>query len=323
MNAVTLPGTDLAVSRVCLGTGGLGTALTRDGSFALLDAFADAGGNFIDTAHVYGNWVPGDRHQSEKTIGPWLKSTGQRDRFIVATKGGHPELATPHISRLSPEEITTDLSESLDLLGIDTIDLYWLHRDDPARPVGEMLEVLNQHVEAGLIRSFGCSNWRPERIREAHNYAAMHALRPFVASQVFWSLAVPNPGAMPADCPPMDAEAAALYATSGMSVLAYSSQARGFFTKASTGGVQSLKEGVRRAYENAETLARLTRAEELARRLGTSVTAVVLAYIMSQPFVGVPIVGSHTPEQLRDSLSGADLTLPPDLLHYLTGDVTV
>jgi aryl-alcohol dehydrogenase-like predicted oxidoreductase len=183
---VSLPQTDLTVSRVALGSSMIGSRVDRDGSFALLDAFVEAGGTFLDTAHVYANWAPGPRSISEKTIGAWLKATGARDRLVIATKGGHPEPGQGRVSRLSPAEIVGDLDESLEFPGVDRVDLYWLHRDDLDRPVGEMLEVVNEQARLGKTRYFGCSNWRPNRIREAQTYAAAHNLRPFVACFVRW-----------------------------------------------------------------------------------------------------------------------------------------
>jgi aryl-alcohol dehydrogenase-like predicted oxidoreductase len=321
---LTLPQTDLTVSRVALGSSMIGSRVNRDDSFALLDAFVGAGGTFIDTAHVYANWAPGPRSISEKTIGAWLKATGLRNKLIIATKGGHPEPGNSRVSRLSPAEIVGDLDESLDYLGIDRIDLYWLHRDDLNRPVGEMLEVVNEQARLGKIRYFGCSNWRPNRIREAQTYAATHNLRPFVASQIFWSLAVPNPGVVAWDHAHLDDEAEAFYATAGMSVHAFTSQARGFFTKTSQGGLSSLSPNLRKDFENPTTLARLERAQQVAKEIGTSVTAVVIASIASRPFASVPILGCVTLDQLQDSLGDVDLTLSPERLRYLLhGNVEV
>ncbi len=317
MKYVTLPQTDLTVSRVALGSSMIGSRIDHDSSFALLDAFVEAGGTFIDTAHVYANWAPGPRNISEKTIGAWLKETGSRERLVIATKGGHPEPGHDRISRLSPAEIVTDLDESLDCLGVTYVDFYWLHRDDLNRPAGEMLEVVNEQAALGKIRYFGCSNWQPERIREANVYAAAHHLRPFAASQIFWSLAIPNPGVVAWDHASMDEEAEVFYATAGMSVHAFTSQARGFFTKAAAGGLAALSPQLRRDFENPPTLARLERAQQVAHDLGTTVTAIVLASITGRPFVGVPILGCVNVEQLNDSLGDIDLTLSPESLHFL------
>jgi aryl-alcohol dehydrogenase-like predicted oxidoreductase len=317
MQYVTLPQTDLKVSCVALGSSMIGSRVNRDDSFALFDAFVEAGGTFLDTAHVYANWAPGPRSISEKTIGAWLKASGARGKLVIASKGGHPEPGYDRISRLSPAEIVGDLDESLDFLGIERLDLYWLHRDDLNRPVGEMLEVVNEQVQLGKIRYFGCSNWRPARIREAQAYAAAHKLRPFVASQIFWSLAVPNSGVVAWDHADMDDEAEGFYATAGLSVHAFTSQARGYFTKATDGGLESLNPKLRHDFENPVTLARLQRAQQLARELGTTVTAVILASIMSRPFVSVPILGCVNLDQLRDSLGGVDLTLSSENLRFL------
>lgn len=236
MKYVTLTNTDLTVSRICLGTGSLGSVVPRPAAFAIMDAFVDAGGTFFDSAHYYANWIPGERHLSEKTIGAWLKARGGKGNLVIATKGGHPDAETPNVSRLAPRDIVGDLDASLDLLGLSTIDLYWLHRDDPRRPVGEIVETLNDQLRLGKIRFLGCSNWRPARIREAHAYASAHGLQSFVASQIFWSLAVPNPGTVKWDQAAMDDEAAEFYRTASMSVHAFTSQAKGFFAKADQSG---------------------------------------------------------------------------------------
>lgn len=317
MQYKTIPNTDLRISNISLGTAALGSIVTLDDSFKLLDAYCAAGGNFLDTAHVYADWLGGERHKSEKTLSQWLRLDGNRQRVVLATKGGHPDMATPLTPRLAPNEIVNDLNESLDCLGVDKIDLYWLHRDDPQRPVDEMLETLDQQVRLGKIRYLGCSNWQPERIRAAQQYARQHGLTPFVASQVHWSLAVANPGAFASDHALMDANAEAYYASAGLGVVCYTSQARGFLSKAAEVGLDELKPELRRDFENAESLARLERAQELARRLGTTVSAIVLAYITSQPLVAVPIIGPLRLEHLNDSLNSADLTLSPDLLRFL------
>ncbi len=151
MNLTHLPDTQLHVFPISMGSTALGSTLDRETSFRLLDAYTDAGGNFIDTAAVYANWLPIERSISEKTIGAWLRERRNRAQVVLSTKGAHPELATMHISRLSPAEIASDLEDSLRHLGVETIDIYWLHRDDPSRPVAEILETLSAHARAGKI----------------------------------------------------------------------------------------------------------------------------------------------------------------------------
>jgi aryl-alcohol dehydrogenase-like predicted oxidoreductase len=268
---------------------------------------------------VYADWHGGERHMSEKTIGAWLKQASQRDHAIIATKGGHPDLATALIPRLAPEQIVSDLDQSLECLGIEQIDLYYLHRDDPNRPVGEILETLNQQIRLGKIRAIGCSNWQPERIRAAQAYATAHDLHPFIVSQLFWSLAIANPGTFASDHAVMEDAALAFYIETGMAVTSFTSQARGFFTKAAASGLDSLKPDRRRDFENPENIGRLARAQQLTQQLGVSVSAIVLAYITSQPIIGVPIIGPLSHAQLHDSLAAADLTLTPEQVRFLSG----
>ena len=183
-----IPNTQLEPSVICFGTVPIGSALNEQDSFRLMDAYLDYGGNFIDTANVYGDWIPGEKSISEKTIGKWMKQTGVRDRVILGTKGAHPKLTSMHIPRLSPEHIIHDIDQSLGHLQTDYIDLYWLHRDDPTHPVEAIMDVLNRQIELGKIRSIGCSNWSVKRIAEAQEYARSNGLAGFVANQMMWSL---------------------------------------------------------------------------------------------------------------------------------------
>src|ERR1043165_779362 len=157
MKYVTLPGTRLRVASISLGTAVLGSAVDRGSSFALLDAFVHAGGTLIDTARVYADWLGGERALSEKTIGAWLRAAGLRGQGVVVTKGGHPEMATPLTARLAPDDLVGDLDASLACLGVEQIDLYYLHRDDPSRPVDAIMETLDAQVRLGKIRHAACS----------------------------------------------------------------------------------------------------------------------------------------------------------------------
>ena len=107
-----------------------------------MDAFVGAGGTFIDTANVYGDWIPETKSSSEKVIGAWLKERGNRDKVIIATKGAHPLLSSMNVPRCSPKEIVHDIDQSLGHLQCEVIDFFWMHRDDPTRPTGEIIETL-------------------------------------------------------------------------------------------------------------------------------------------------------------------------------------
>lgn len=306
-----LPGTDLSPSVICLGTALLGSTIPRDDAFRLLDAFVEAGGCFLDSAHCYADWLGGERSVSEKTIGAWMRARGNRRDVVVATKGAHPEMPSMRL-RLSPEEITKDLTESLEYLGVETIDLYWLHRDDPSRPVAEILGVLGEHARAGRIRYYGCSNWSAARMEEAREHAARAGMRGFVASQNMWSLARPVAAAI-GDRTLVcmgDAEVA-FHRLHGMAAVPFSSQAGGLFAKMERGMEPPP------LYRSEENRRRFERAQVLARRHGRTVNDVALAYLTSQEFPVFPIVGCRDLEQLAASMGAAGFRLEPEEVRLL------
>jgi aryl-alcohol dehydrogenase-like predicted oxidoreductase len=319
----SIANTALKPSAICLGTGDFGSGMPRDGAFAILDAFAEQGGNFADSAHVYAAWRPDGIGASERTLGAWVKSRGRRQDFIVGTKGAHPLLESMHISRMSPAEITQDLTESLDRLDSDYIDIYWLHRDAPEVPVGEILGVLNEHIAAGRIHEIGASNWSAARLQEAADYAAGHHLRSFCASQVGYSLAqvaTGNPAAMPGTLY-MDEPMWAFHQKTALPVVAFTSQAMGFFSgkyAANGAGSETPKgQSVAQFYFSPANFTRLERAQALAARLGCTANQINLAYLMSQPFTVIPIVGSRSPEQIRASCAAVQVTLGPADVAWL------
>ncbi len=322
MNRLRLPHSALEVFPISMGSTALGSTIDRTGSFRLLDAYAAAGGNFIDTAAVYANWLPIERSISEKTIGAWMSERRNRARLVISTKGAHPELATMHISRLSPAEITADLEASLAHLQVETIDFYWLHRDDPARPVAEILETLAAQVKAGKIRCFGCSNWHTPRIREAQTYAQAHGLPGFSGNQMMWALAAVDPDRL-ADktMAIMDEEMREYHRENGMLAMPYTSQAGGYFSKLAEGRVSNPAGGrvtnTANPYNIPRNHARLERIRQLAVQTGLSITQIVLGYLRSQPFTTVPIIGPKTLAQLEDSLTAAEVQLTPEQLVFL------
>jgi len=314
-----IPNSTLTPAAISLGTSNFGAAIAQSDAFTLLDAYVDHGGNFLDTAEVYANWRPDlPRSISERTLGAWMAARGNRDRIFIGTKGGHPALDSMHISRLTPADILHDLTGSLQRLQREYIDLYWLHRDDPTIPVGEILEPLGAQVRAGKIRAFGCSNWRTARMREAWHYANDHQLHGFVANQPMWSLAQPNPAAfgMPG-LAAMDEEMHAFHRESGWAVIPYTSQARGFFTKLANGGVENLGDGERKSYLNEVNLARLARVQTIAAAHNVTVAQVVLAYLICQPVPTIPVVGCRTVAQLVESMGASEITLSAEEVAYL------
>jgi len=317
MRLLTIPNTNLTVSALSLGAGPLGTRTPRDQAYEMLDHYFDQGGNFLDTAHIYAAWVANGWGESERTVGEWIRSRKARAKAVIGTKGGHPHLNSMLTSRLSSAEIDQDLTESLERLQIDEIDLYWMHRDDPRRPVGDILSTLETAVTRGKIRYYGCSNWSPTRMREARDVAAANGMTGFVASQPGWSLAVRNIG--PNDDPTsrfMDDETYEFHLETGLAVAAYSSQANGFFAGPYRRDLlppsPGVNPGVARSYYSETNFARLDRTRELAARHNCQPNDIALAYLTSQPFPTCAILGCGTIEHLRESLTAADLLLTPE-----------
>jgi len=316
MKQVKITGTELVSSTIALGGVPLGSQLNEAESFALMDAYIDKGGNMVDTAEVYANWLPGEKSISEITIGKWMKARNNRNSLVVTTKGGHPVMSTMEIGRLAPEEIAEDVEGSLRRLQVDTIDLYWLHRDDRKRSAGEIIETLNKLVKEGKIRYFGCSNWSADRIEEAQSYAASHQLQGFSANQPMWSLAtIDLSTCWDPTLAAMDNAMLKLHLETGLTAIPYSSQAQGIFTKLAEGRIAF--EDISSIYQSEANRIKLDKVVKLSAEKGITISQVVLAYILSHPFVSIPIIGSHTIKQLEDSLKADEVRLTADELAYL------
>lgn len=319
--------TGLEVSAVCLGAADFGTRIDEPHAFDLLDRFAAAGGNFIDTANFYGRWMQDGINHSERIIGKWMASRANRDSIVVGTKGGHPAFSPgfetrPLVHRLSAGEIASDLEASLDALDTDRIDLYWLHYDDPSRPVAEMIETLEALVDAGKIRYYGCCNWSAPRLLEAQACCRSRSSRGFVANQLLWNLAAHNPSALWVEgMQSMRAEMREIHRDSAMACIPYSSQAGGFFSKALQPGFSSDPRyaGLRANYSNPETMRRVARVERFSAETGYEPTQIALACLINQPFVTVPIIGPHDDAQLSSSIAAIDIDLDACDLAFLSG----
>ena len=290
---------ELPLSRLALGTLGFSPD-TRDRDYAVLDAWVEAGGTVIDTAHVY------EGGGAERLIGMWLRDRpGVRERLVIVTKGAHPD---GDRVRVTPEDIASDLSDSIGRLG-GPVDLYLLHRDDPGVDVAELIEALEAHRRAGEIRAYGVSNWTLARVEEANAHAAALGVAGICVNSPHLSLAVQNEPPWPGCMSATDAESRAWHARTGMPLLAWSAQAGGFF--AGSGGESSL------AYQNAANRERRERAARLGRRTGHSANAVALAWVLAQPFPVVAIIGPHSVGHLRSSLDALDVVLGAEDARWL------
>ncbi len=319
MHYITIPNTVLQPSSLCLGTADIGGSIDCESSFRILDAYVDAGGNFLDSAQVYADWLPGERSSSEKTLGRWMVARGNRGKLIVATKGAHPRLSSMQVTRMSRSEIEQDINESLQHLQTDTIDLYWLHRDAPQVPVTTIIDILNDQVKAGKIRYFGCSNWQLPRLKAAQEYAAQHGLQGFVGNQPLWNIGVPDYAAIgDPTLALMDSAMWAYHQQTGLAAIPFSSQANGFFNKLAQGQTARIKANTARIYQGPENQQRAARIQELAQTTGLTITQIVLGYLLAQPFPTIPIVGCQNVAQVQDSMAAADVRLTPEQLTFLT-----
>lgn len=295
MQTVRLSGTDLTVSRLCMGTVNFGTALDQGQADEHLERFLKLGGNFVDTAHVYSDWIPGEKSRSEKTLGSWIRRH-RREDLVICTKGGHFDFAAPRVSRVKPEELKRDLEESLEYLQTDHVEIYMLHRDNPAVPVGEIMDCLDGFIREGKVRYPACSNWSARRTAEANEYARKNGKAPFAVNELLWSMAVPNRKALPADYVVMDDEMMALGRESGLNFMCFSALAKGYLTRRAAG--RPVSEELHRTYDNEHN-------ERLLEKLSTlpearDVTAASLQYFAGQPVTAVPIVTFSTAEQLAE-----------------------
>ncbi len=298
---------DREVSRLVLGT----MVMHMDAlelTYALLDAWRAAGGNILDTAHLY------NAGGSERAIGQYLQDRGCREELVILTKGAHHNQDR---RRVTPEDITCDLRDSLARLKTDYVDLYVLHRDDPEVPVDEIVDVLNVHQRAGRIRCFGGSNWSPERLDAANAYAAAKGLQGFVCSSPNFSLAVPNETIWLGCLSATDPESRAWYTRTQMPLFAWSSQARGFFSGAFSPENVHESEFMARVYDSPGNWERLRRASELGARRGRTAIQVALAWTLHQPFRVYPLVGPANLEELVSCLAAADLELSPEETAWL------
>lgn len=296
MNRFILPGTELSVSPLCFGSGNFGTKLKLDQVEELLDYFFSQGGNFLDTAHVYGDWGPGERSLSEKTMAKALKSL-KPENVVISTKGAHYKVSAPKVSRVNPEQILIDLNESLEFMERDCFDIYFLHRDNPDVPVDEIMDCLDEQVKKGKIKNLGCSNWQVSRIREANAYAEKTGKAKFAVNQFMWSMAKINEPALPADYAFVSDETIQYCKENNMGIMCFTSQASGYFTRRWKG--ETLHPGVARSYDNPEN-DRIFETEIKGLKSSAEVTQYCLKYFTRQPVKAVPIVSCSSLEHLKE-----------------------
>ena len=302
----------LQVAPLAFGGNVFGWTADETTSFALLDAFVDAGFNLVDTADVYSRWVPGHSGgESETIIGRWLKKTGKRERIVLATKVGK-EMGPGKIG-LAPAYIRSAVEDSLRRLQTDRIDLYQSHDDeDQATPFGDTLGAYAELIKAGKVRAIGASNFSAARLAAALDASQVHGLPRYETLQPLHNLA---------DRSTYEGELEALCRKEGIGVIPFFSLARGFLTGKYRSTADAAKsprgKGVVADYLNPRGLRILAALDELSAQLGATPAQVALAWQMARPGLTAPIASATSVAQLQEILASARLVLDPAAIAKL------
>ncbi|WP_447009527.1 aldo/keto reductase [Saccharothrix hoggarensis] len=298
---------DLGVSRLCLGGNVFGWTADEETSFAVLDAYVAAGGDFVDTADAYSAWAEGHTGgESETIIGRWLRSRGNRDRVVVATKVG----MLAGLDDLKAATIERAAEDSLRRLGVDHIDLYYAHKDDPGTPQEETLAAFDRLVRAGKVRHIAASNYTADRLTSALAVSEREGFAGFVALQQAYNLVDRS----------YEGELSRAVADHGLSSAPYWGLAKGFLTGKYRPGVtvESARAAAASRYLDERGLRVLTALDEVAAGRGTTPAAVALAWLADQPTVAAPIASARTVDQLAELLPALELRLAADEIAALS-----
>jgi aryl-alcohol dehydrogenase-like predicted oxidoreductase len=304
-----LGSSDLEVFPLSLGGNVFGWTSDEAQSFAVLDAYAAAGGNFLDTADSYSAWVEGNKGgESETIIGKWLKARGNRSDIVVATKvSQHPEYPG-----LSGANIKAAADASLRRLDTDYIDLYFTHFDKPEVPVDEIIGALDDLVKAGKVRHIAASNITPERLQESLEFSDREGLARYVALQPHYNLVSRDT---------YEGALRDVASRAGLAAVPYFSLASGFLTGKYRPGttVDSARaEGAAKHLDSERGVRVLAALDEVAQAHDAPVATVALAWLAAQPTVAAPIASARTVEQLPALIGVADLVLTGGELARLT-----
>lgn len=301
----------LQVSPLCFGGNVFGWTVDEATSFSLLDAWLDAGFNFIDTADVYSRWAPGHTGgESETIIGKWLKASGKRDRVVLATKVGM-DMGDGKVG-LKPAYIRQAVEDSLRRLQTDHIDLYQSHKDDESTPLAETLEAYAALIQEGKVRVIGASNYSAERLAEALDASRRLGLPRYESLQPLYNLY---------DRAGFEAELAPLCLQEGIGVISFYALAAGFLTGKYRSAADEAKsargKNTTAKYLNERGLRILAALDEVAARLNSTPARVAVAWLLAQPGVTSPIASATSLAQLADLVAATRLRLDPAALALL------
>jgi aryl-alcohol dehydrogenase-like predicted oxidoreductase len=291
----------IKIAPLVLGGNVFGWTADQKASFEILDAFVDQGGSAIDTADVYSAWVPGhEGGESERVIGAWLKQAGKRDKVVIGTKVG----MLPKRLGIKRDNIIAACEDSLQRLGIETIDLYWLHRDDETTDAEEYTAALESLLKAGKVRALGASNFKPARFGEGIAAAKKLGVR-FDAQQPEYNLMSRE----------IEAELVPLCARERVSILPYYGLANGYLTgkyRSAEDKTKSLRGGRMDKYMEGKGPGVLAVLDEVSARLKATPAQVALAWIMAKLPTGAPIASATNVTQLNELMGSLRVSLSAD-----------
>lgn len=301
----------IKINNFVLGAGRLGDINYKKECFKILDRYLDLCYNTLDVARAYENGL------CEEFLGEYLKNR-KREDIILISKGGFPLSRNEmHKTRLSKEELQKDIDASLKALNTDYLDIYFLHRDDCLKSPEELIENANEFVKQGKVREIGASNWSCGRIEKANNYAIKNNLKPFTVSQINYSYALTTP-ALTGDIThiTMNDIEYMWYKETQFPIIAYSVQAKGFFSKQISG--EKLKTSGKLSYfPLKENFRRFERINKLSKEKNIPIPALLLSYVLSKDINSAVIGGFSKVEQLNESLIGIDLRLTNKEIEFL------
>jgi aryl-alcohol dehydrogenase-like predicted oxidoreductase len=305
--------TGLKVSEICLGSMQFGWTADEPMSFAVMDAFVEAGGNFIDTADIYTSREPGAAGGvSEQIIGRWMKERGNRHDLVVATKVRGRMGNSPNDQGLHRQHLIRACDQSLRRLQIDYIDLYQAHWYDADTPIEETLETFNDLVRGGKVRYIGCSNYPAWRLALALGVSERLRVARYDSLQPHYNLAHRDE---------FERELEPLCLDQGIGVVPYSPLAGGFLTGKYRRDAQVPESaragGVQKRYFNERGWAIIDAPARIAEARGVPMAQVALGWLLNRPAVTSPIIGANSPTQLNEALGAVEIKLSAEEIEAL------
>lgn len=309
MKTIPLGHSGVEVSALCLGTMQFGTKNDKATSYQMLDQYVDAGGTFLDTANGYAHWlVDGAKGgESETLLGEWMRERGNRDRLFIATKVG---FGYPGVEKgLTAKIIEEECNKSLKRMGIETIDLYYAHSDDPDTPLEETMGAFDKLVQAGKVRFIGASNYYAWRLEEAHWTSQTNGWAEYCCLQQRYSYLRPGHRMRLGNHVLATPDIFDYAKRRNITVLAFSAMLGGVFTRSDR--------PLREEYAGPDSDARLKALNDVAQETGATPTQVVLAWMLHSDPPVLPLISASTADVMADNLGALEVRLSADQMQRL------